>query len=516
MFTYFPLSLSLSLSLSHTHTNHTVQIQRRQLTSTNRRPAACHRTTGTCNYYSGCLEPQFRCGSTGFLLQYAQKRCEAARYFASCSGSNCVRNEEIVRWSNKVETCIQNGLQNVIARDFSNSEVESDPVTCLSFERKAMQKINECYRNPEGKSVYDQPELCKLLSSNISEQVHQDLTNLVKAFNVGGEYHVSTVDSGIPELVRQCGHSEVADSLYIGQPTFRVIFCAWGYDLRNGQDNVEVVNPDQYVRFLSQHFNDDETHFQYGGTGWNSRCALHGPASSQESYTFHVITWFALPNNTMAQNWNVTQSITDQIGTGFLSFFEYTQDRSDYLANRIRDNSKCGNGRRDPGEMCDYALLNSSVCSLKCEIEPSADENGDIYECSTDRLNRSYCWPQQCGDGKKTSAEKCDDGNHDNNDGCSSQCQIETSQFTCKNSYNGTSLCRPLPPIRIATQRQITRSSSNIVHAKHTESAPLQSTIVDMPLDTKGLSSARRLISRTGLVLLTVVLTTLWTTLTLA
>ena len=406
-----------------------------------------------------------------------------------------------------METCIQNGLQNVITREFSG--VESDPVTCLSFEQKAMQKINECYHNPEEKSDYDQPELCKLLGSNISEQVHQDLTNLVRAFNVGGDYHVSTVDSGIPELVRECGHSEVADSLYIGQPTFRLIFCVSANDRRPSAR----VEPDQYVRLLSQHFNDSESHFQYGGSGLNSLCEKKGPDSSQESHPFHVVTWFASPNNTKAQNWSVIISTSKEVNTAIFAFFEFTHDRTDYLANRIRDYSKCGNGRRDAGEMCDYAMLNSSVCSLECEIEQPDDET-EVYECSTEKLNRSYCWPQRCGDGKKTSAEECDDGNSNNGDGCSDQCRIEKPQFICKNSYNKTSVCKSLPSV-ILTQRQITRSNSNIVHSEHTESAPLQSTIVDVPLDTRGFSAARRLISRTGLVLLTVILT-LWTTLTLA
>ena len=406
-----------------------------------------------------------------------------------------------------METCIQTGLQNLIAGDFSG--VESDPVTCMSFERKAIQKINECYRNPDGSSNYDQPELCKLLGNSISEQVHQDLINLVNAFNVGGPYHVSTVDSGIPELVRECGHSEVADSLYIGEPRLRVIFCSWAFDVRWPRER--IVDPDQYVTAISQQLNDSESHFQYGGSGLTGLCADKGPDSAQEGYDFHVVTWFALPNNTVAQNWNVTRATHEKVGFIVGSFFEFSYDRTDYLANRIRDYSKCGNGRRDPGEMCDYAMLNSSVCSLECEIEqPDEETGGGIYECSTDRLNQSYCWPQQCGDGKKTSAEECDDGNLNNNDGCSSQCRIEKPQFACKNRYNLTSMCRPLPP-EIITQRQMTRS--NIIHAKHTETAPLPNTIVDGPL---GLSSARRLISRTGLVLLTVVLTTLWTMSTLA
>ncbi len=414
-----------------------------------------------------------------------------------------------MQWSTKVETCIQTGLQNLITRDFS--EVESDPVTCTSFEKKAIEKVNDCYYNPEGKSDLDhRPELCQLLGNGISEQIHRDLTTLVKAFHVGGDYHVNTVDRGIPELVRECGHHEVANSLYIGEPRLRVIFCTWAF---NQSNRTKSVDPAHYVTIISRHLNDSESNFQYGGTGLNNLCAENLPNSAQDgNYDFHVVTWFALPNNTMAQDWNETIVIRKKVEFIIGSFFEFSYDKNDYLANRIRDYSKCGNGRRDPGEMCDYAMLNSSVCSLECEIEQPIEESERIYECSTDRLQPSYCWLQQCGDGSKTSAEECDDGNRHNGDGCSSQCRIETPQFTCNNRYNQTSICKPLPTV-IATHRQITRS--NVVHEKHTESTPLRAT-VDMPLDSRGLSSAGQLISRTGLVLLTAVLATLWTVSTLA
>lgn len=415
-------------------------------------------------------------------------------------------SEELVRWSNKVEACIQARLQDLIAGDFSG--VEPDPVTCTSFETRAIEKVNECYRIiPEGKDNDNQPELCRLLDNGISEQMHQDLTNLVRAFNVGGEYHESTVDAGIPELVRDCGHAEVANSLYIGEPRLRLIFCVWALDRGGGSSNNELV------RMISQYFDDSESNFQYGSLNFSRLCAEKGPDSGPDvdtDHDIHVVTWFALANNTVAQEWNRTAVQRQQERFLVVSFFEFTYDRSNYLVNRIRDYSKCGNGRRDPGEMCDYAMLNSSACSLKCQIEQPSEESGGIYECSTERLDQSYCWLQQCGDGKKTSAEECDDGNTNDGDGCSSQCRKEP-QFTCRNRYNQTSECKSQPPV-IATQRQITRS--NVVQAKHTdsdsESTPLRTT-VDVPLDSRGLSSAGRLISRTGLVLLTVLLTTLWT-----
>lgn len=411
-----------------------------------------------------------------------------------------------------MEACIQTGLQNLIDVDFRG--VKPDPVTCTRFEQKAIEKVDDCYRYPEGRSSYDLPELCTLLGNSISEQLHKDLSRLVKDFSVEGDYHVSMVDLGIPEVVRECGHPEVADSLYIGEPRLRVIFCTWGYDKRH--PNVRSLDRDSYVTFLSRHFNDSESRFQYGGSGLSRLCAEKAPDSASYNidsiYDIHVVTWFALPNNTVAKDWNVTK-VTHNGADGDIfvrAFFEFTYDRTEYLANRIRDYRKCGNGRRDPGEMCDYAMLNSSACSLECEIEQPTEESEGVYECTTDRLSPSYCWLQRCGDGRKASTEECDDNNLNNGDGCSSQCRIERPQFKCSQTYNETSYCEPRSPV-IGTQRQMTR---NIVHAKLTDSAPPRTT-VDVPLDSSGLSFARRLVSRTGLVLL-MVLATLWTILTLA
>ena len=440
------------------------------------------------------------------MLQYAKKRCEAASRFAG--GINCIGNEEMVRWSNKVETCIQNSLQKVITRQFES--VESDPVTCLRLERKAIDTINECYHNPEEKNNHYVPELCQLLGDSISESERQDLTSFVSGFNVGGEYHTATVDSGIPELVRECGHSEVADSLYVGRPTYRLVFCVWAVHLAHAS-----IPGEDYIEFISQQLGDSKSNFQYGGPGMHKKCDLVTPPGSQSDfrgrYDFHVVTWFAASNNTVARNLNKTETTSGRIKFSIVTgFYEYTDDLQDYLENTIRDTSKCGNGRRDPGEMCDYAMLNSTACTFDCDIDQSVD---DAYECSVERLDRSYCWEQKCGDGKRTSAEECDDGNLNNNDGCSSQCRFERPQFICKNSYNRTTYCVPLPAIVSNVQRQVSRS--NVVHKERAESLPPRpSAIVDASLEESGLSSARRLVSRTGLLVSTVVLMTLWTMLT--
>jgi cysteine-rich repeat protein len=65
----------------------------------------------------------------------------------------------------------------------------------------------------------------------------------------------------------------------------------------------------------------------------------------------------------------------------------------------------CGDGVRDPlCERCDDGAANSDATADAC---------------------RTDCRPARCGDGVVDSAETCDDGNHDDCDGCSAACAVE-------------------------------------------------------------------------------------------
>ena len=49
-----------------------------------------------------------------------------------------------------------------------------------------------------------------------------------------------------------------------------------------------------------------------------------------------------------------------------------------------------------------------------------------------------------CGDGVRFGLEACDDGNEDNGDGCSSQCEVE-SGVECEEVEESTqSICQPI------------------------------------------------------------------------
>jgi cysteine-rich repeat protein len=57
------------------------------------------------------------------------------------------------------------------------------------------------------------------------------------------------------------------------------------------------------------------------------------------------------------------------------------------------------------------------------------------YQCTSGQP--SYCW-DECGDGKVSAREKCDDGNGEIDDGCNPDCQIEPG-YSCTGA--GPSIC---------------------------------------------------------------------------
>lgn len=495
---HFPLPLCTH---THTHKLTKAQVVRYGMM---RQQALCQRTSGTCNYYRSCLESQFSCGKMGFILEYAKQRCEAVRKLEpSSSGcSTCIKNEELFVWSHRVEVCIQDSLTSLINSDFkSTTNMMQDPTRCQSFEQSAIEKINACY----GRDA-DYPKLCSILGAEIDEDEMRDLKTLVSNFNIGNHYHNSTVDSGIPELVRECGHPEVADSLYVGQPTTRIIFCTWG------ELYPSVVGPEHnyFPHILSENLNDDISHFKYGGPDGTNACTDWIPSNVQNSdeIKFHIVTWFAPSNHPVAQKWNWTElaTIITVQATGIFGYFELSLDREDPAGSTIRDSTKCGDGVRHAGEVCDYAMINTPACSFNCEIQ---NINSSVYECSVERLSQSYCWVQVCGDGRRTSNEECDDGNLQNHDGCNSRCRVEKEHYSCIGQYNATTVCSKKSPI-VAAQHQSTRSQ--IVLVEHTEPPEVESSSLDSPIE---ISAARQLISRSELLLLTVSLT-LWTMLILA
>ena len=90
----------------------------------------------------------------------------------------------------------------------------------------------------------------------------------------------------------------------------------------------------------------------------------------------------------------------------------------------------CGDGIIDDGEECeDGNIENNDGCSSSCEFEP-----GFICENNYESSPITNCHFLMCGDGIIDYNEECEDGNTENNDGCSSSCEFEDG-FVCENDY---------------------------------------------------------------------------------
>ena len=95
----------------------------------------------------------------------------------------------------------------------------------------------------------------------------------------------------------------------------------------------------------------------------------------------------------------------------------------------------CGDGKQTTPEDCDDGNLNDNDgCSSKCMIEPG-------FSCVT-TLGKTTCTPIDCGNGKRQAdkSELCDDGNRNAGDGCSPSCLLETA-WKCTDDDTGKSVC---------------------------------------------------------------------------
>jgi cysteine-rich repeat protein len=113
----------------------------------------------------------------------------------------------------------------------------------------------------------------------------------------------------------------------------------------------------------------------------------------------------------------------------------------------------CGDGNIEPGEECGEPGLTCTSPSSRCNncicvecgdgnIDPGEEcgEPGLTCTAPSSRCNNCICVVDTCGNGVLDPGETCDDGNRDNDDGCSSLCQVEPG-WGCEQS---PSLCYEL------------------------------------------------------------------------
>jgi cysteine-rich repeat protein len=102
--------------------------------------------------------------------------------------------------------------------------------------------------------------------------------------------------------------------------------------------------------------------------------------------------------------------------------------------------TSCRNGKVEGAEACDDGnALRFDGCDPFCYVEKNwhcrpwkCGEGKKDHPCPEDvHSGLSFCKPDVCGDGIVWNNEKCDDGNLESSDGCSSDCRIEVG-FTCE------------------------------------------------------------------------------------
>lgn len=97
---------------------------------------------------------------------------------------------------------------------------------------------------------------------------------------------------------------------------------------------------------------------------------------------------------------------------------------NDYEAVECYIADLCGDGVVNPGEICDDGNNdNNDGCSSTCEPEPG-------YIC--DGASPTVCL-LTCGNSVLDAGEACDDGNTTNGDGCSDNCEVDNG-YTCVNA----------------------------------------------------------------------------------
>ena len=408
---------------------HTVDIVEKRLIPPNvSSREMCAQTVGYCQFYTHCIDELFHCGHMGFALSYARQRCDAIRRLHTSSENckTCVRDEQVVKWAQASEKCLQEKLNHLVLNEFHNftqtrhPNSQQDPTTCLELERRAIEEMDNCYQSGS-------LELCSALDLTPEvESFQKDLSTVVDAFHVGGEYYRNIVEQGVVKTVQNCSHpnsSAVANSLISHPLPVRVVLCV--------NDTRERPYPPNHIEKVHQRmmkiFLPHEV--VHSGLDVQNSCAkasLPGTVGvDRDNIRWHFFTVFALPNSTLLQQTFIKNFSTHGIESGFLQYFEYPLQRESTL---------CGDGKRQAGELCDYSGTANSSCEyFTCSPQP-------WWECSTERLQASHCWKETCGDGLRTHSEQCDDANNNTSDGCSSDCHIEAN-YSCTNSYNRTSQC---------------------------------------------------------------------------
>lgn len=398
----------------------------------------CHQVH-SCLFYSHCIESVFPCGQEGFVLSYAKQRCEEIDKIRRPFVGRNARN-----WAHSTEECFKGKLLDLVD-SYVSAALHPDPHTCLDFETEAIAMMNDCYiEGYRGEMLENVPGV--------------DLAKVVDLFRVEPAYHNLTVDRGLVEHIRTKKGKPLANSLLsnhtLSMPT-RILLCIKGSKYPHGIHGEEIdPTPEDFITILKsalQEYDDGSSEFYYGGPDdIDDLCIarshdkdLVGDFNTNNDY-YHLVTWFT--TNTI-EHVISRSAFYDADTMVYPTIFELTS----LEGNFSRQQTRCGDGRRQQGESCDFTN-NYPGCSLDCQPMES-------YDCTVGKLEPSECWLEQCGDGVRTRSENCDDGNINSTDGCSSTCKIEHLTHTCTRDYNKTSECVSMVPL----QEQVQPASAKLL-----------------------------------------------------
>ena len=295
----------------------------------------------------------FPCGGEGYILSHAAKRFEKLH-----KELNHIR-EDLTTYLHLSELCFHKKLEKLAIATSRNRVPNSE--SCLLFEKQAITAMNECFK--------EDSRLCTLLSN--SEQadqqtLHEQLQSVVEAFRVGGPYFNSTVvDMGIPEAIKGCGHSELAESMLSTKLPVRVTWCAL-FETYGGES---PLNETQLIERLSKELNRTADQFVFSGPDNLEVCSQF--VTTEVSYS--IISWFASPDDPKLSE--LPKEFTQRNPGVYVEFHD--------AKDKEREFSQCGDGIRQAGEMCDFAG-NVEGCDQSCNPNYG-------YKCSTSRLTPSEC-----------------------------------------------------------------------------------------------------------------------------
>jgi cysteine-rich repeat protein len=110
--------------------------------------------------------------------------------------------------------------------------------------------------------------------------------------------------------------------------------------------------------------------------------------------------------------------------------FTGSQESQEFGCNNVSNPSpRCGNGIVEAGEECDDGNNNNNDgCSNQCTINAANSNCGNGVvdtgeECDDGNNNNNGSPPPECGNGVLEAGEQCDDGNDSDYDACTNACR---------------------------------------------------------------------------------------------